>query len=207
MSELVGSVRHAMPPSSPSAAPSSTPPQHVDALERLASTVDDRAEVDGLRGAIELIAYAVEGSAVAVGQVELDGSRRRSTDRDPPAPLLGLVDDAGADRIRGPTRSTPELSTAAVGVRALELRGSPLAADRLCRDDAKVDVVARRQRHASALQSHVPRSGGFVDAPVLLQVGRGEHAVQILEPRPARSVGREGVNLHPAVPPFRPVMP
>ena len=48
-----------------------------DALERLASTVDDRAEVDGLRGAIELIAYAVEGLAVAVGQVELDGSRRR----------------------------------------------------------------------------------------------------------------------------------
>jgi len=48
-----------------------------DALERLASTVDDRAEVDGLRGAIELVAYAVEGLAVAVGQIELDGTRRR----------------------------------------------------------------------------------------------------------------------------------
>ena len=48
-----------------------------DALERLASTVDDRAEVDGLRGAIELVAYAVEGLSVAVGQVELDGTRRR----------------------------------------------------------------------------------------------------------------------------------
>ncbi len=48
-----------------------------DALERLALTVDDRAEVDGLRGAIELVAYAVEGLAVAVGQVELDGTRPR----------------------------------------------------------------------------------------------------------------------------------
>lgn len=48
-----------------------------DALERLATTVDDRAEVDGLRGAIELVAYAVEGLAVAVGQIELDGTRRR----------------------------------------------------------------------------------------------------------------------------------
>lgn len=48
-----------------------------DALERLAAIVDDRAEVDGLRGAIELVAYAVEGLAVAVGQIELDGVRRR----------------------------------------------------------------------------------------------------------------------------------
>lgn len=48
-----------------------------DALERLATTVDDRAEVDGLRGAIELVAYAVEGLAVVVGQIELDGTRRR----------------------------------------------------------------------------------------------------------------------------------
>lgn len=47
------------------------------ALERLVSTVDDRAEVDGLRGAIELIAYAIEGLAVAVGQIEPDGTRRR----------------------------------------------------------------------------------------------------------------------------------
>jgi hypothetical protein len=48
-----------------------------DALDRLASTVDERAEVDGLRGAIELVAYAVEGLAIAVGHIELDGARRQ----------------------------------------------------------------------------------------------------------------------------------
>jgi hypothetical protein len=46
-------------------------------LDRLATLVDDRSEVDGLRGALELIAYAIEGLAVAVGQVTPDGGRRR----------------------------------------------------------------------------------------------------------------------------------
>ncbi len=46
-------------------------------LDRLASLVDDRSEVDGLRGAIALIAYAIEGLAAAIGQLTSDGSRRR----------------------------------------------------------------------------------------------------------------------------------
>jgi hypothetical protein len=46
-------------------------------LDRLASLVDDRTEVDGLRGAIELIAYAIEGLAIAVGKIMPDGARRR----------------------------------------------------------------------------------------------------------------------------------
>jgi hypothetical protein len=46
-------------------------------LERLASVVDDRTDVDGSRGAIELIAYAIEGLAIAVGQITPDGARRR----------------------------------------------------------------------------------------------------------------------------------
>jgi hypothetical protein len=46
-------------------------------LDRLASLVDDRTEVDGLRGAIELIAYAIEGLAIAVGKITPDGARRR----------------------------------------------------------------------------------------------------------------------------------
>ncbi|MGZ5290530.1 MAG: hypothetical protein ACXWE5_13705, partial [Actinomycetota bacterium] len=37
--------------------------QAREQLDRLASLVDDRSEVDGLRGAIELIAYAIEGLA------------------------------------------------------------------------------------------------------------------------------------------------
>lgn len=48
--------------------------QHLD---RLASLVDDRVEVDGLRGAIELIAYAIEGLVVAVGHITPDGTRAR----------------------------------------------------------------------------------------------------------------------------------
>ncbi|MGZ8581282.1 MAG: hypothetical protein ACXWW9_08370 [Actinomycetota bacterium] len=51
--------------------------QAREQLDRLASLVDDRSEVDGLRGAIELIAYAIEGLAVAIGQITSDGSRRR----------------------------------------------------------------------------------------------------------------------------------
>jgi hypothetical protein len=46
-------------------------------LDRLATLVDDRSEVDGLRGALELVAYAIEGLAVAIGQITPDGSRRR----------------------------------------------------------------------------------------------------------------------------------
>lgn len=46
-------------------------------LDHLASLVDDRTEVDGLRGAIELIAYAIEGLAIAVGKITPDGARRR----------------------------------------------------------------------------------------------------------------------------------
>ena len=46
-------------------------------LDRLASMVDDRSEVDGLRGAVELIAYAIEGLAVAIGQITPDGARAR----------------------------------------------------------------------------------------------------------------------------------
>lgn len=46
-------------------------------LERIASLIDDRAEVDALRGAIELVAYAIEGLAVAIGQITPDGARRR----------------------------------------------------------------------------------------------------------------------------------
>jgi hypothetical protein len=45
-------------------------------LDRLATHVDDRSEVDGLRGALELVAYAIEGLAVAIGQITPDGSRR-----------------------------------------------------------------------------------------------------------------------------------
>ncbi len=51
--------------------------QAREQLDRLASLVDDRSEVDGLRGAIELIAYAIEGLALAIGQITSDGSRRR----------------------------------------------------------------------------------------------------------------------------------
>jgi hypothetical protein len=46
-------------------------------LDLLASLVGDRSEVDGLRGAIALVAYAIEGLAVAMGQLAPDGSRRR----------------------------------------------------------------------------------------------------------------------------------
>jgi hypothetical protein len=46
-------------------------------LDQLAAAVDDRSEVDGLRGAIQLIAYAIEGLAVAVGQITPDGARSR----------------------------------------------------------------------------------------------------------------------------------
>jgi hypothetical protein len=46
-------------------------------LDRLASMVDDRSEVDGLRGAVDLIAYAIEGLAVAIGQITPDGARAR----------------------------------------------------------------------------------------------------------------------------------
>ena len=46
-------------------------------LDLLATLVGDRSEVDGLRGAIALVAYAIEGLAVAMGQLEPDGSRRR----------------------------------------------------------------------------------------------------------------------------------
>jgi hypothetical protein len=46
-------------------------------LDRLASMVDDRSEVDGLRGAVELIAYAIEGLAVAIGQITPDGATAR----------------------------------------------------------------------------------------------------------------------------------
>ncbi|HWC70195.1 MAG TPA: hypothetical protein VG993_03435 [Actinomycetota bacterium] len=46
-------------------------------LDRLATLVDDRSEVDGLRGALELVAYAIEGLAVAIGQITPDGTRRR----------------------------------------------------------------------------------------------------------------------------------
>lgn len=46
-------------------------------LDLLATIVGDRSEVDGLRGAIALVAYAIEGLAVAMGQLEPDGSRRR----------------------------------------------------------------------------------------------------------------------------------
>jgi len=46
-------------------------------LDRLAALVDDRTEVDGLRGALELVAYAIEGLAVAVAQITSDGARRR----------------------------------------------------------------------------------------------------------------------------------
>jgi hypothetical protein len=46
-------------------------------LGRLASLVDDRSEVDGLRGAIELITFAIEGLAVAVGHIAPDGTRAR----------------------------------------------------------------------------------------------------------------------------------
>lgn len=44
-------------------------------LDRLATLVDDRSEVDGLRGAIALIAYAIEGLTIAVGQIAPDGTR------------------------------------------------------------------------------------------------------------------------------------
>jgi hypothetical protein len=46
-------------------------------LDQLAAAVDDRSEVDGLRGAIQLIAYAIEGLAVAAGQITPDGARSR----------------------------------------------------------------------------------------------------------------------------------
>ena len=62
------------------------------------------------------------------------------------SPTSGLVDEAGADGVRGAARATAELCSAAVGVGAFELRGPPLAADRLGGDDTKMDVVARRQR-------------------------------------------------------------
>jgi hypothetical protein len=46
-------------------------------LDRLATLVDGRSEVDALRGALELVAYAIEGLAVAIGQITPDGERRR----------------------------------------------------------------------------------------------------------------------------------
>ena len=45
-------------------------------LDRLASLVDDRSEIDGLRGVSGMIAYSIEGLAVAVGHVTPDGDRR-----------------------------------------------------------------------------------------------------------------------------------
>ena len=38
-------------------------------LNRLASLVEDRSEVDGLRGALELVASAIDGLALAVGHI------------------------------------------------------------------------------------------------------------------------------------------
>jgi hypothetical protein len=46
-------------------------------LDLLTMFVHDRSEVDGLRGAIALVAYAIEGLAVAIGQLGPDGPRRR----------------------------------------------------------------------------------------------------------------------------------
>ena len=46
-------------------------------LDLLASLVGERGEVDGLRGATALVAYAIEGLAVAIGQIAPDGSRSR----------------------------------------------------------------------------------------------------------------------------------
>ena len=46
-------------------------------LDEPASLVEDRAEVDCLRGALELVAYAIEGLAVAVGHITPDGARAR----------------------------------------------------------------------------------------------------------------------------------
>jgi hypothetical protein len=46
-------------------------------IDLLASLLGDRSEVDGLRGAIALVAYAIEGLAVAMGQLAPDGSRHR----------------------------------------------------------------------------------------------------------------------------------
>ena len=46
-----------------------------EGLDHLATLVGDRSEVDGLRGAIAL-AYAIQGLAMAMGQLGRDGSRR-----------------------------------------------------------------------------------------------------------------------------------
>jgi hypothetical protein len=63
-------------------------------LERLASLVDDRAEVDALRGAIQLVAYAIEGLAVAVGQITPDGEVTGDPSRPRPFEARGRADRA-----------------------------------------------------------------------------------------------------------------
>ena len=49
-----------------------------DGLARLAQLVDDRSDVDGLRGALELVAYAIDGLRLAIRQIEPDGARSHS---------------------------------------------------------------------------------------------------------------------------------
>jgi hypothetical protein len=50
-------------------------------LDVLASAVHDRSEVDGLRGAVEVIAYAIEGLALAVGHLGPTGTRDDGSSR------------------------------------------------------------------------------------------------------------------------------
>jgi hypothetical protein len=54
---------------------------HLDnvrkSLEEMAEVVDDRSELDALRGAAELIAYAIDELDLAVGQITADGIRHR----------------------------------------------------------------------------------------------------------------------------------
>ena len=45
-------------------------------LDGLATLVDGRSEVDGLRGVAGTIAYSIEGLAVAVGHITPEGDRR-----------------------------------------------------------------------------------------------------------------------------------
>jgi hypothetical protein len=51
--------------------------QARERLDALAAIVDERSEVDALRGAAELVAYAIEALALAIGQLTADGRRRR----------------------------------------------------------------------------------------------------------------------------------
>jgi hypothetical protein len=51
--------------------------QARERLDALAAIVDERSEVDALRGAAELVAYAIEALALAIGQLAADGRRRR----------------------------------------------------------------------------------------------------------------------------------